>query len=84
MAAQPLLGAFHVTRRQGAGAALEEVAAACRAAGIETTDYAEAAAGSRERLGAIAAGVTGCSAAIAATGSVVMSAAAGRAAGLVA
>ncbi|MDX6724997.1 MAG: L-lactate dehydrogenase complex protein LldG [Solirubrobacteraceae bacterium] len=66
------------------GPHLEAVAAACRAAGIETTGYAEAAAGSRERLGAIAAGVTGCSAAIAATGSVVMSAAAGRAAGLVA
>ena len=66
------------------GPHLDAVAEACRAAGIETVAYADAAAGSRERLGAIEAGVTGCSAAIAATGSVVMSASAGRGAGLVA
>jgi L-lactate dehydrogenase complex protein LldG len=61
-----------------------EVLAACDAAGIETIGYEEAARGSRERLGAIEASVTGCSAAIAATGSLVMSAVAGRAAGLIA
>jgi L-lactate dehydrogenase complex protein LldG len=62
----------------------EAVAAACRAAGIDTVGYAEAAGWDRDRLSAIDAGVTGCSVAIAATGSLVTSAAAGRGSALVA
>lgn len=77
-------GVQSATLSSDLGPYLDDVASACSAAGIATVAYADAAAGMRERLGAIEAGVTGCSAAIAATGSLVMSAAAGRAAGLVA
>jgi L-lactate dehydrogenase complex protein LldG len=61
----------------------EAVAAALAGAGLDVVAYADAAA-DRERLGALDATVTGCLAAVAATGSIVTSATAGRAAALVA
>ena len=54
----------------------EPVRAALNAAGIEPVRYADVA-GDRERLGALEATVTGCAVAVAATGSIVTTAAAG-------
>jgi L-lactate dehydrogenase complex protein LldG len=65
------------------GAQLEPVRAALAAAGISAVSYADAA-GDREQLGALEATVTGCAVAVAATGSIVTTAAAGRAAALIA
>jgi L-lactate dehydrogenase complex protein LldG len=65
------------------GPHLDAVAAACRDAGLDAERY-DAIAADRARIGALDATVTGCTAAIAATGSVVLGAGAGRAAGLIA
>lgn len=62
---------------------LEPVRAACVAAGIAVDDYA-AIAVDRARAGALDATVTGCLAAVAATGSIVTTGAVGRAAALIA
>lgn len=65
------------------GPFLEPVRAALAAAGIDAAPYAEVF-GDRERLGALEATVTGCALAVAATGSIVTTALAGRAAALIA
>ncbi len=65
------------------GPHLEPVRAALTAAGVDAVPYAEAYA-DRERLGALEATVTGCALAVAATGSIVTTALAGRAAALIA
>jgi L-lactate dehydrogenase complex protein LldG len=65
------------------GLHLEPVRAALAAAGIEAAPYADVFA-DRERLGALEATVTGCALAVAATGSIVTTALAGRAAALIA
>jgi L-lactate dehydrogenase complex protein LldG len=61
----------------------EPVRAALIAAGLEPVAYAEVAS-DRDRLGALAATVTGCAVAVATTGSIMTTAAAGRAAALIA
>ncbi|MGI9117404.1 MAG: LutC/YkgG family protein [Gaiellales bacterium] len=82
-AAGALAGAARVAVADDTPAA-DAVLAACRAAGIEAARYAEIAS-DRARAGALDATVTGCVAAVAATGSIVTSAAsAGRAAALIA
>jgi L-lactate utilization protein LutC len=78
-----LHGARRVALADDLGPHRDGVAAALRLAGLEVGAYAEAAR-DRERLGALDATVTGCLAAVAATGSIVTSASAGRAAALVA
>jgi L-lactate dehydrogenase complex protein LldG len=65
------------------GAYLDPVRAALAATGIAATSYAEATA-DRDVLGALEATVTGCALAVAATGSIVTTARAGRAAALIA
>jgi L-lactate dehydrogenase complex protein LldG len=65
------------------GSYLEPVRAALAAVGTDAVPYPDASA-DRERLGALEATVTGCALAVAATGSIVTTAAAGRAAALVA
>ncbi len=65
------------------GAAADPLADALRAAGLEVAPYAEVAL-DRARAETLGATVTGCLAAVAATGSVVTSAAVGRAAALIA
>lgn len=65
------------------GDLLEPVRAACAMAGIAAEEYG-AVAGDRARAGALDATVTGCLAAVAATGSIVTTGAAGRAAALIA
>jgi L-lactate utilization protein LutC len=65
------------------GELLEPVREACRAAGLRVDDYADVAP-ERARAGALDATVTGCLAAVAATGSIVTSGAVGRAAALIA
>jgi len=65
------------------GDLLEPVRTDCAAAGIVVDDYA-AIAGDRARAGALDATVTGCIAAVAATGSIVTTGAGGRAAALIA
>ncbi|MEA2269935.1 MAG: L-lactate dehydrogenase complex protein LldG [Solirubrobacteraceae bacterium] len=76
-------GARSVALSADLGPHLDAVAAACRDAGVDAERY-DAIADDRARLGALDATVTGCTAAIAATGSVVLGAGAGRAAGLIA
>ncbi len=62
----------------------EAVRVACEEAGLDVADYADAA-GDRRQAGALDATVTGCLAAVAATGSIVTAAAgAGRAGALIA
>ena len=61
----------------------EPVRAALIAAGLEPVAYADVA-GDRDRLGALEATVTGCAVAVATTGSIMTTAAAGRAAALIA
>jgi L-lactate dehydrogenase complex protein LldG len=80
---QALGAARAVALADDLGAFAEPVRAALQAAGVDPVDYA-AVAGDRERLGALDATVTGCAAAIATTGSIVTTAAAGRAAALIA
>lgn len=65
------------------GDLLEPVREACRGAGLHVDDYADVAP-ERARAGALDATVTGCLAAVAATGSIVTSGAVGRAAALIA
>jgi L-lactate utilization protein LutC len=65
------------------GTRLAGVRGACTRAGVEVADYA-ALAEDRRGLAAVDAAITGCLAAVAATGSVVTSAAAGRGSALVA
>lgn len=65
------------------GDLLEPVREACRVTGLEVDDYA-AVAPDRARAGALDATVTGCLAAVAATGSIVTTGATGRAAALIA
>ncbi len=65
------------------GPYLEPVRAALAATGIDAPSYAEVYA-DRVRLGALEATVTGCALAVAATGSIVTTALAGRAAALIA
>lgn len=65
------------------GDLLEPIRAACVEAGVDVADYA-AVAPHRSRAGALDATVTGCLAAVAATGSIVTSGAVGRAAALIA
>lgn len=65
------------------GDLLEPVREACRAAGLQVDDYAEVAP-ERARAGSLDATVTGCLAAVAATGSIVTTGSAGRAAALIA
>ena len=65
------------------GPYLQPVRTALTEAGIEAVPYAEVV-GDRERLGALEATVTGCAVAVAATGSIVTTALAGRAAALIA
>jgi L-lactate dehydrogenase complex protein LldG len=65
------------------GPYLEPVRAALAAAGTVAVPYAEAFS-DREQLGALEATVTGCAFAVAATGSIVTTAAAGRGAALIA
>lgn len=65
------------------GPYLQPVRTALTEAGIEAVPYAEVF-GDRERLGALEATVTGCALAVAATGSIVTTALAGRAAALIA
>ncbi len=62
---------------------LAAITAALAEAGVATTPYGDVA-GDRAALGALDATVTGCALAVAATGSIVTSAATGRAAALVA
>ena len=62
---------------------LEPIRTALATAGIDATSYAEACT-DRERLGALEATITGCALAVAATGSIVTTATAGRAAALIA
>jgi L-lactate dehydrogenase complex protein LldG len=76
-------GARRVALASDLGDLLEPVGSACRAAGLDAVEYAAVAA-DRPRLAALDATVTGCAAAVAATGSIVSTAAAGRASALVA
>jgi L-lactate dehydrogenase complex protein LldG len=78
-----LAGAGRVALADDLGPHLEPVRAALAGAGIAAVPYAEAW-GDRERLGALEATVTGCALAVAATGSIVTTALAGRAAALIA
>jgi L-lactate dehydrogenase complex protein LldG len=76
-------GARTIALSSDLGPHLDAVAAACSEAGLDVSRY-DAIADDRARIGALDATVTGCTAAIAATGSVVLGAGAGRAAGLIA
>ncbi len=73
-------GAERVALAADLGDHLEVIREAC--AGRDVADYADVAA-DRARTGALQATVTGCLAAVAATGSIVTSGAAGRAAALI-
>jgi L-lactate utilization protein LutC len=82
-AALALHGVRSVALADDLGPHREAVAAALRAAELDVVGYADAAL-DRAALGALDATVTGCLAAVAATGSLVTSASVGRAAALVA
>jgi L-lactate utilization protein LutC len=76
-------GARRVALAADLGDLLEPIREACADAGLEVGDYAALAA-DRSRAAALDATVTGCRAAVAATGSILTSASAGRAAALIA
>ena len=76
-------GARTVALAADLGDLLEPVRDACRAAGLQVDDYADVAP-ERARAGALDATVTGCRAAVAATGSIVTTGSVGRAAALIA
>ncbi len=76
-------GARRIAIAADIGRHLETVTAALTSSGLDAVPYA-IAAGDRDLAGALDATVTGCAAAVAATASIVMTARAGRAAGLIA
>jgi L-lactate utilization protein LutC len=82
-AAVAVAGARSVALTADLGGARAAIGAALRADGLDVTDY-EAVAGDRDRVRHLEATVTGCLAAVAATGSVVTGGAAGRGGALVA
>ncbi len=83
VAALHAAGAQRVALTTDLGPHLEAVRSACCAAGLEVADYADVAP-QRRQAAALDATVTGCLAAVAATGSIVTTAAAGRAGALIA
>lgn len=76
-------GARRIAVAPDLGSHLEDVTDAITTAGLDAVGYATAAA-ERDVAGALDATVTGCAAAVAATGSVLATATAGRAAALIA
>ena len=76
-------GARRVALAADLGEDLDGITEAVLAAGIDAVAYGRAAA-ERDLLGALDATVTGCAVAVAATGSIVTTATAGRAAALIA
>jgi len=82
-AALEAAGAGAVAIAADLGDLLEPVREACRSAGLQVDDYADVAP-ERARAAALDATVTGCLAAVAATGSIVTTGATGRAAALIA
>jgi L-lactate dehydrogenase complex protein LldG len=77
-------GATRIALTEDLGPHADAVQSACQQAGLEVDDYRQVAA-DRARAGALEATVTGCIAAVAATGSIVTSAqGAGRAGALIA
>lgn len=76
-------GALRIGLVEDLDGAAEPIARTLRDAGLDVADY-RAVADDRQRAGSLDATVTGCLAAVAATGSIVTSASVGRAAALIA